>query len=90
MTETKPEGMETKDTGGEHVRIAGAVGDERQIGYSPAAVPNPDGMADGFTPGTTNTPGPYEAPAKDTGSSKSTASKSSTKATGSKSATTGS
>lgn len=64
-TESKPENMETKDTktGPDGVpRIQGANSDERLIGYTPAAVPNPDGMADGRTPGVTNTPGPYEAP----------------------------
>lgn len=87
MTETKPEGLETKDTGGEHVRIAGAMGEERLVGYSPAAVPNRDGMADGLTPGVTNTPGPYEAPADQGSSTPKSGSTASKRASSSKSAT---
>lgn len=70
----KPEGLESKTF------ISGASGNEVNIGYSPTAVPFKDGMADGLTPGTTNTPGPYEAPAEGGGTaSKSTATKTSGK-----------
>ena len=47
MTETKPEGFETKTA---------------MPGYVPAPVPFDNGMADGLTPGTSNTPGPYVTP----------------------------
>lgn len=52
----EPSGLETKTF------ITGASDQEVNIGYSPAPVPFRDGMADGLTPGTTNTPGPYVAP----------------------------
>lgn len=62
--EEEPSGIETKTF------ITGASSAEVNIGYSPAPVPFDDGMADGKTPGTTNTPGRYVAP--DAGESAST------------------
>ena len=60
-----PNDMETKDlaVGPDGVpRVRGVSGDERLIGYSPSPELTGDGVADGRTPGVSNSPGKYEAP----------------------------